>query len=114
MKNGNHLCLTLYGACENSSPIIFYCTIAVLLTSGDLICNLDRPELLLPTARCTPLWRDVLLGKSPLPGMKAISTVLSSLVTQHIQRHVQSDVHSYNIKNAVVLCRRTVILNPPT
>lgn len=75
-----------------------------MLTSGDLICTFDRPELLLPAARCTPLWRDVLLGKSPLPGMKAISTMLSSLETQHIQRHVQSDVHTYNMKKTVVLC----------
>uniref|UniRef100_A0A3B5QQG6 Uncharacterized protein n=1 Tax=Xiphophorus maculatus TaxID=8083 RepID=A0A3B5QQG6_XIPMA len=36
-------------------------------------------EPLLPAARWTPLWSDVLLGKRPFPGMKAISTVLSWL-----------------------------------
>lgn len=36
-----------------------------------------RPELeLFPAARWTPLCREVLLGKSPLPGMNAISTEL--------------------------------------
>ena len=53
------------------------------LTSGDRMWTFKRPELwLFPAARWTPLWRDVLLGKSPLPGMKAISTAVSWLDTQ--------------------------------
>lgn len=39
---------------------------------------------MLPVGRWIPLCRDALLGKSPFPGMNAISTVVSGLGTKRI------------------------------